>query len=79
MELTILWECLTLSSMSLKLISFFFVFSLTNLAAPEVLTMTTNLLFTQAKSPKKVRIDKATTFPVVMYGCESWTLKKAEG
>ena len=26
----------------------------------------------------KVRLDKATVFPVVMYGCESWTIKKAE-
>ena len=28
--------------------------------------------------PKKVRLDKATVFRVVMYGCESWTVKKAE-
>ena len=28
--------------------------------------------------PTKVHIDKATVFPVVMYGCESWTIKKAE-
>ena len=26
----------------------------------------------------KVSIDKAMVFPVVMYGCESWTVKKAE-
>ena len=26
----------------------------------------------------KVHIVKATVFPVVMYGCESWTIKKAE-
>ena len=26
----------------------------------------------------KVCLDKATVFPVVMYGCESWTMKKAE-
>ena len=25
---------------------------------------------------KKVRLDKAMVFPVVMYGCESWTIKK---
>ena len=25
----------------------------------------------------KVRLDKAMVFPVVMYGCESWTIKKA--
>ena len=28
--------------------------------------------------PKKVNLDKAMVFPVVMYGCESWTIKKAE-
>ena len=28
--------------------------------------------------PTKVRLVKAMTFPVVMYGCESWTVKKAE-
>ena len=27
----------------------------------------------------KVRVVKAMVFPVVMYGCESWTVKKAEG
>ena len=26
----------------------------------------------------KVHLGKATVFPVVMYGCESWTVKKAE-
>ena len=29
--------------------------------------------------PTKVRLVKAMFFPVVMYGCESWTVKKAEG
>ena len=28
--------------------------------------------------PSKVRLVKAMVFPVVMYGCESWTVKKAE-
>ena len=28
--------------------------------------------------PTKVRLFKAMVFPVVMYGCESWTVKKAE-
>ena len=27
--------------------------------------------------PRKVRLVKAMVFPVVMYGCESWTIKKA--
>ena len=29
--------------------------------------------------PTKVRLVKAMVFPVVMYGCESWTVKKAQG
>ena len=28
--------------------------------------------------PTKVRLVKAVVFPLVMYGCESWTVKKAE-
>ena len=28
--------------------------------------------------PTKVRLVKTMVFPVVMYGCESWTMKKAE-
>ena len=28
--------------------------------------------------PTKVHVGKAMVFPVVMYGCESWTIKKAE-
>ena len=29
--------------------------------------------------PTKVRLVKAMVFPLVMFGCESWTIKKAEG
>ena len=29
--------------------------------------------------PTKVLLVKAVVFPVVMYGCDSWTVKKAEG
>ena len=29
--------------------------------------------------PTKVHLVKAMIFPIVMYGCESWTIKKAEG
>ena len=29
--------------------------------------------------PTKVHLAKAMVFPVVMYGCESWTIKKADG
>ena len=28
--------------------------------------------------PTKIRLAKAMVFPVVMYGCESWTINKAE-
>ena len=28
--------------------------------------------------PTKIRIVKAMVFPIAMYGCESWTIKKAE-
>ena len=28
--------------------------------------------------PTKVYLVKATVFPIVMYGCESWTINKAE-
>ena len=34
---------------------------------------------TQKGPPSKVRLVKAMVFLVVMYGCESWTIKKAEG
>ena len=29
--------------------------------------------------PTKVHLVKAIVFPIIMYGCESWTIKKAEG
>ena len=33
---------------------------------------------TDSTVPTKVRVVKRMVFPVVMYGCESWTVKKAE-
>src|SRR5574337_110658 len=33
---------------------------------------------TDTTLPRKVHLVKAMVFPVVMYGCESWTVKKAE-
>ena len=33
----------------------------------------------QRTLPTKVHIVKAMVFPIVMYGCKSWTIKKAEG
>ena len=38
----------------------------------------TILKSTDITLPTKVHMDKAMVFPVVMYGCESWTIKKAE-
>ena len=38
----------------------------------------TNLDSRDNTLPTKVRLVKAMVFPVVMYGCESWTVKKAE-
>ena len=32
----------------------------------------------KSRGPTKVHLVKAMVFPVVMYGCESWTVKKAE-
>ena len=38
----------------------------------------TNLDNRDITLPTKVHLVKALVFPVVMYGCESWTIKKAE-
>ena len=38
----------------------------------------TNLDSRNISLPTKARLVKAMVFPVVMYGCESWTIKKAE-
>ena len=50
--------------------------------APKSLHMVTNLdsIFKSGDItlPTKVHLVKAMVFPVVMYGCESWTVKKAE-
>ena len=48
-----------------------------------VMTNLFNMLTSMLKSrditlPAKVRLVKAMVFPVIMYGCESWTVKKAE-
>ena len=45
----------------------------------EVMTNQDSILKSRDISlPTKVRLVKAMVFPVVMYGCESWTIKKAE-
>ena len=37
-----------------------------------------SILKAEITLPTKVRLVKGMVFPVVMYGCESWTIKKAE-
>ena len=45
----------------------------------KVMTKLDNILKSRdITSSKKVHLFKAMVFPVVMYGCESWTIKKAE-
>ena len=45
----------------------------------KVMTNLDNILKSRDNTlPTKVRLDKVIVFPVVMYRCESWTIKKAE-
>ena len=44
----------------------------------KVMTNLDSILKRDLTLPTKVRLVKAMVFPVVMYGCESWTIKKAE-
>ena len=44
----------------------------------EVMKIITILKSRDITLPTKVHLVKATVLPVVMYGCESWTIKKAE-
>ena len=44
----------------------------------KVMTNLDSILKRDITLPAKVRLVKAVVFPVVMYGCESWTVKKAE-
>ena len=44
----------------------------------KVITNLDSIFKSRDKGPTKVHIVKAMVFPVVMYGCESWTVKKAE-
>ena len=48
------------------------------LPLPSPMTELDSILKTDITLPTNVRIVKAMVFPVVMYGCESWTTKKAE-
>ena len=42
------------------------------------MTNLNSILKSRVNLPTKVHLVKAMVFPVVMYGCESWTVKKAE-
>ena len=57
-------------------------FSGSNLGIPALTKVMTNLdsilKSRDITLPTKVHLVKAMVFPVVMYGCESWTVKKAE-
>ena len=44
----------------------------------KVMTNLDSIFKAETTLPTKVRLVKAMVFPVVMYGCESWTVKKAE-
>ena len=44
----------------------------------KVVTNLDSMLKSSITLPRKVSLVKAMVFPVVMYGCESWTIKKAE-
>ena len=46
--------------------------------APWKKSSDSNLKNRDVTLPTKFRAGKAMVFPVVMYGCESWTVKKAE-
>ena len=44
----------------------------------KVMTNLDSILKSRITLPIKVHLVKAMVFPVVMFGCESWTIKKAE-
>jgi len=44
----------------------------------KVMTNLDSILKSRDTLPTKVRLVKTMVFPVVMYGCESWTVKKAD-
>ena len=44
----------------------------------KVMTRLDNILKSRDNFANKVHLVKAMVFPVIMYGCESWTIKKAE-
>ena len=71
---------LTLFTVKLKLI--FFIYSEIKrclfLGRKVIINLDSILKSRDITSPTKVHLVKAMVFPVVLYGCESWTIKKAE-
>ena len=48
------------------------------LVGRKAMTNLDSILSRDVTLPTKVHIGKAMVFPLVMYGCESWTIKKAD-
>ena len=75
-------QCLTLFSQapkSLQMVTAAMKFKRCLLLGREVMTNLDSILKTgDITLPTKVHLVKAMVFPVVMHGCESWTIKKAE-
>ena len=62
-----------------KVMSDFYILFLKLCEFMQAMTNLDNILKSKEMSlPTKAHIIKALIFPVVMYGCESWTIKKAE-
>ena len=91
-SLSILWHCLSLDGETVETVSDF-VFLGSKITDGDCSHEIKRCLFLRRKVmtnldsilksrditlPTKVCLVKATVFPVVMYGCKSWTIKKAE-
>ena len=73
------WQTLCFgASKSLQIVTA--AMNLKDICSLEVMTNLDSLLQSREITlPTKVHLVKAMVFPVVIYGCESWTIKKAEG
>ena len=64
---------------SLQMVTAVMKFKISLLLGRKVMTKLDNTLKSRDITlPTKIHIVKAMVFPVVMYGCESWTIKKTE-
>ena len=79
-----LWKCLSLATLMNHVFTLDYVFTLDSVfkslqLGRRVMTNIHSILKSRDVTlPTKVRLVKAMIFPVVMYGCERWTIKKAE-